>query len=810
MTKTANDRLPYFTGRKWVLKKIDGWLSSSTHVPFLISGPAGSGKSTVATHLAAISAGEVPSTTKKLLLGTIVYVHICRAQDDTTLDPLRFIEELATHLANRVPGYAQSLLASTQPELSVVGTASVGHAETGSTVAGVIIQSLQVPNISSRQAFYRLVRRPLDATGTTPPVVLVDGLDEALVYGDGDNLVELIASATNQADESPGPLRWILTSRPDDRVVARIPHRRLDLARDAPPGVDDIQDYVIKRLAQFPKVRAAVAEKVTAAAKGNFLYARYVVNSLISEPDSLANPKTLALPRGLEGHYQEYIERELTRRTEPWEERYRPLLGLLSVALGTGLMRDQLAGAARLAGSRVDDALRTLGQYLTSSSPDGPFQLFHQSFREFLATSDKFKLYPAEAHAALGLYLYKNHAGRWRGCRDDYATLHTDQHLSQARLLGDSLDPDTRDMVRSAVDQLQDDKSYQQSKALERSIADQASRLFGRVEVIGMVDAWLASWSMPILLIVGGAGMGKTTLATKIVHLTRHCQQDARYSTLSSGMFAVFIQLRAQSRTIRPPEILDQIESTLVAKLLSTNDPLQDRPSDRSHYLLRDRTAHILDLLDSSDNDAPILIVFDALDEARYPEEIVSLLSDLTHGRRLRIIATSRPHPDMWGLPTHKFAMLNLDSMSTIDLLEYLHSLGIPGPEAEIIAQRSEGYPLYASLMAEAYKEGAISMADLFPEANNLAELIDREIDRRLARAGEQKRVAQRVLVDLARHPTGLSTVELATSASVSIPVVARILQDIGSLVTQQADGRWRLYHDAVVQVVLSRMEKVD
>jgi hypothetical protein len=73
--------------------------------------------------------------------------------------------------------------------------------------------------------------------------------------------------------------------------------------------VDDVREYADRRLASTvlsSSDRSRVARRVADAGHGNFLYARYVVNELVADPERLSDPGTLALPDGLEGHYREF------------------------------------------------------------------------------------------------------------------------------------------------------------------------------------------------------------------------------------------------------------------------------------------------------------------------------------------------------------------------------------------------------------------------------------------------------------------------------------------------------------------------
>jgi WD40 repeat protein len=389
------ERLDEFTGRGWVLDAVDAWLESPTRT-LLITGTAGTGKSTVAARLAQVR--------------ELAYAHFCRAGDDATLDPLRFLERLGERLAAQVPGFAEELASEAKTEIA--GTATAEQAAAGAQVVGVLIRELHVGSASPRLALDRLLRRPLERAGAGERiVVLVDALDEALTYGD-ENLVALLSAAS----ELPGNVRFLLTSRPDQRVLRRIEHTRLDLVEDAP--ADDVRAYASERLGD-----AAVADRVAEAADGNFLYARYVVDDLLADP--ARDPEARSLPKGLEGHYHDYLERELVRSDERWEDRYRPLLGLLAVARGDGLPRELLAAASGIEEDRTDDALRVLGQYL-SGPADGPFRLYHQSFREFLLEGTEHRVYPALAARRLAETLlddYPDHS---------YAIENAPTHLVEA------------------------------------------------------------------------------------------------------------------------------------------------------------------------------------------------------------------------------------------------------------------------------------------------------------------------------------------------------------------------------------------
>ncbi len=430
------ERTSGFTGREWVFEKLDGWLSADGPRTFLLTGGPGTGKSAIAARLVQMSRTETSSEGYlRLGEGALTYAHFCRAREDLTLDPLRFLEALAGTLAGRHEPFRQVLTKDDHEQITVnVETITQevrGGVMAGALVAGVVIR---VGELAARVAFNRLIRRPLEALVESgfhePIVVLVDALDEALTYSSEDTLVSLLGAITDRPTDLPEPISLVLTSRPDPRVLSSITEpTTLDLLSDAPTDIDEVRDYAYRRLSPLPEPeRAEVARRVADAGSGNFLHARYVVDDLLRRPEQTRDLSTLVLPRGLEEHYREFLDR-LARSRERWEERYRPLLGTLAVGRGDGLTAEQLAEITDLPRSRTDDALQACAQYLSGPEPEGPFRLYHQSFRDFLLENKQHRVYPEEANEAVARYFLDEYEDDWAKCGDRYALEHTPAHL---------------------------------------------------------------------------------------------------------------------------------------------------------------------------------------------------------------------------------------------------------------------------------------------------------------------------------------------------------------------------------------------
>jgi hypothetical protein len=140
------------------------------------------------------------------------------------------------------------------------------------------------------------------------------------------------------------------------------------------------------------------------------------------------------LPENLPAGYRGFLQRELApdRTDEDWEQRYRPVLGLLVVAQGDGLLPAHVAGAANMDRSRAADILNRCSQFLFGSHPKGPFRIYHQSFREFLLTDPTFLVYAGEAVRALAEYFIEEWRGTWLRCDDDHAVAYTPSYLFEA------------------------------------------------------------------------------------------------------------------------------------------------------------------------------------------------------------------------------------------------------------------------------------------------------------------------------------------------------------------------------------------
>lgn len=422
----VDERADGFYGRRWVLDRVDGFLSGPSGI-FVVVGDPGTGKTALAAYLAGAQLN-------------IVAAVFCRTGQ---LGLLEIAQRLSDQLAAGVPGFGDALKSTLSTQISIGDIKVVtGDVAPGAAVVGL---KVRLDALAEEQAFDLGVAVPLrrlrEQNREGQLVILVDALDEGP------------AVLSRYLAELEG-VHLVVTTRRDDRVLAQLPEGAVlcDLV-DAP---DDVFAYSAARLAAIGTDVATreLARRISTAAGGNFLYAVHVINTILAidaPVTTLAGARAVQLPAGgLPGVYRDFLRRELAGQDEIWARSLRPVLAPLCVARGDGLTTPALSSIAGvLAGTSVSrtavrDAVRRAGQFIDGPRPDGPFRLYHQSFAEFLvdpkANPDWF-VDGREADAAVveGLTPRSaNGAVEWEAA-DEYACAHLAAHAAAAGRLDDLL-----------------------------------------------------------------------------------------------------------------------------------------------------------------------------------------------------------------------------------------------------------------------------------------------------------------------------------------------------------------------------------
>lgn len=432
MHRTCDNIGEPFIGRDWLIVAINDWLLSTSQYLF-VTGPPGTGKSAVVDHLW----GQGLRTTN-----SCIAVHRCSASDRRSCDPVRFSESLAQQFGDSLPGFTDALLnvttelAGRRGEIYIEGSVSAETVHPSASVTGVRVS---ISNVSAQEAFDRLIVRPLERLGSEAmPIVVIDGLDEALTYRANDTIAQLVLDGTAGL-----PLRFVIATRNDTRVLAAIEYVRngiaLDLVDDAPEGDSDLFDYALHRLENIVTnvtERADLARRLARKGAGNYLFVYHLTKELGSGARTVTELDSGTLPSGLEDLYLQFIRREIrpignAYAEERWRAKIRPVLSLLVSSLDDGFSAAQVAEILDSSEPAILDIVNVLEQFLLGEAR-GPWRVYHRSFAEFLLRGPDPHLDAAEGHLRIIDHAFKVWSDGWSECGDPYYFRHLADHLMTA------------------------------------------------------------------------------------------------------------------------------------------------------------------------------------------------------------------------------------------------------------------------------------------------------------------------------------------------------------------------------------------
>jgi WD40 repeat protein/tetratricopeptide (TPR) repeat protein len=400
------ERARSFSGRSWLFEIISDWLDSPTRTMAIVGSP-GSGKSAIAVQAASSSAGQASAPYDSLPKGWLAATHFCDAYRSETLDPALFVRSVIRQFSVGIPGFADAVRSAaidiTGTPVHVTATVTAGTVYPAATVVGA---EVELRGYTSGEIASRILGEALRSLDlAVRPVILVDGIDEAVAFPTDMTIADLLTGPTFQ----DLPVRLLITSRPAGFMY--VPGTRIvDLDAEVTQGNADVQQYVRQRLmSAAPHNQLDVlSSSLALASGGNFLYAHHVVRTLLDRDREGAGPDTWAappLPVDLAEVYEGFRRRAIAitgseERKRHWRTVLRPILSLLAVAQGDGLTRPQLQVISGLDGDAVNDALEDLSQFLQFGSTAAPIHVFHNSFREYLTTGLAPGLPTIDANAA--------------------------------------------------------------------------------------------------------------------------------------------------------------------------------------------------------------------------------------------------------------------------------------------------------------------------------------------------------------------------------------------------------------------------
>jgi calcineurin-like phosphoesterase family protein len=411
-------KLDRFTGRQWVLDEVSNWLTlANVSRTMLIEAGPGFGKSALAARLI----DDLQNDER-----TVAY-HFCMAKAETTLDPTRFCLSLRAQLA-----------------------------------ASKVLEPLQQPHQTLTPAilFEDLVAGPLRAqAGSTKVrqiIIVVDSLDEAAEFGGRTRISQTILDIIGIANARlPQYIRLLVTARPDhsDRFARTVGGRKFKI--DDPKYIDknreDIAQFTSLRWEGSEAVRSAVERserfadelefnaKVAEASKGNFLYARLLLDDIEKTGNVFKAVDFDRLPEGLDQLYCTFLEQRQLGRN--WRGANAEFAGTLAAAR-TPLDREQLwaysnEGERGLTRQDANEFLEDAGQFIETeaAAPNKRYRFHHLSFTEFLFNVESpFWIEPERPHSLIARRAsqsYWNH--RSYNDMDEYAKSHVLYHLQRGK-----------------------------------------------------------------------------------------------------------------------------------------------------------------------------------------------------------------------------------------------------------------------------------------------------------------------------------------------------------------------------------------
>lgn len=385
--------LEAFTGREWLLSRLDAWMDAEHPSPaFVLIGGPGIGKSAIAARLTVLKQDRV------------VAIHFCSRDNYKTLDPHEFTAALVAQFREQVPGYrqaAEDAIRGERPRTAV-------------------------------DAFHEAITVPMHRVSAPKGVrlIVIDALDEAERSGSRETIADVLAS---QVPLLPPWLRIFVTTRPVPGVVAKLAALgSLELKADEADNLRDVSDYIKARLAEAPLAEdlgpqaGAVGSELEKLAAGNFLYAKLALDDL--RAGRLDPAHLTGLPPGLRGYYLTAFTRLFS--PDLFKSDFRPLLRALAVAYDPLPFRllGQLAGMTT---EQLNDRLLLLRPYLRTQGQGNErrYSLFHKSLQEALVESGDGNEYwcdPETGHSRLADALWAH----WR--EHEYAVRYLPAHLRAA------------------------------------------------------------------------------------------------------------------------------------------------------------------------------------------------------------------------------------------------------------------------------------------------------------------------------------------------------------------------------------------
>lgn len=409
-----------FSERDWVFENLNSWLDEENPTRFFIlTGEPGSGKTTIAARLVQFSQGTAspPHGLKHLTSNFLSAHHFCSAGDNYWINPRTFVESISLQLS-RNKAFASALAEVIEKNTAAINQeVNIKLENVSNAQVTGIIQYIRLSEPSPRDAFDRIVRAPLELLQSKHEpqiIILVDGLDEALIYGDNENIVELIKNTGNLDN-----VRFILTSISWKDIMASsstpgLNFKECSLSKGDGhlQSLNDIRLYAKDFLDKSTDLKENLASDIPSddfinalerKSEGNFLYAQHLLKMIQGQSSKITKDSLEQIPAGLDGVYVRSLEQLKDKGGDKWKNEYAPILGTLAVAQAplkeaqlkkfTGINDNQILY------SSLDELRCFLDVDDSLKRSDRRYTIYHHSLAELLMDIDRAEFYHCEENA---------------------------------------------------------------------------------------------------------------------------------------------------------------------------------------------------------------------------------------------------------------------------------------------------------------------------------------------------------------------------------------------------------------------------
>ena len=378
------DRAKDFVGRQWLYREVEDAFEEENITGVQIIASPGSGKSAFASQL-------ICSRTSSSFFDTrILGYHFCKYSDKHTQMAGKFVRNLAEMIGRRLPEYGDIVNNNTYIQLSLTEDCIHYQDPVGCFEVAVLSPLRNLKN-KPREIYW---------------FVVVDALDECLTQVEtGHSIVYLL---NNKIHRFPPWLKVVMTSRNESDVSLHSSKvKKITIDPEDSRNLKDLEIYVTERLSQersllhrvkswfgddSVKLITKLAAEVLSKSQGNFLFVKELLDYWeLSRPDlrdAFVPPKTLG------DLYQSYFERLYPRKGNFKYARH--ILELL-VSTFEPLRQKQVFELLRLRENNLDEEysfknrLKELGHFLKYGK-DNTVTLYHLSLTEWL-TSERNEKY---------------------------------------------------------------------------------------------------------------------------------------------------------------------------------------------------------------------------------------------------------------------------------------------------------------------------------------------------------------------------------------------------------------------------------